>query len=75
MSARAATVVDPVTGETRRFDEVTGHVSYLVDNSTSQYNMSVVVAGLPERRVYDDGEGLGDLLTWPIPFQSAGSLR
>ena len=72
MSARAATVVDPVTGETRRFDEVTGHVSYLVDNSTSQYNMSVVVAGLPERRVYDGGEGLGDVLSWPIQLPPEG---
>jgi hypothetical protein len=64
-SARASTVVDPVTGEIRHFDEVTGHSSYLVDNSTSQYNMSVVVAGLPDRQVYDSGEGLGDALTLP----------
>jgi len=66
-SARESTVVDPVTGETRHFKEVTGHSSYLVDNSTSQYNMSVVVAGVPDRRVYDSGEGIGDVLSWPIP--------
>ena len=66
-SARESTVVDPVTGEVRHFKEVTGHVSYLVDNSTSQYNMSVVVAGVPDRRVYDSGEGIGDVLSWPIP--------
>lgn len=66
-SARASTVVDPVTGEVRHFDEVTGHISYLVDNSTSQYNMSVVVAGLPDRRVYDRGEGFGDVLTVTDP--------
>jgi hypothetical protein len=29
--------------------------------------MSVVVAGAPDRRVPDDGEGFGDLLSWPIP--------
>ena len=66
-SAKESTVVDPRTGETRHFTEVTGHTSYLVDNSTSQYNMSVVVAGVPDRRVYDRGEGFGDLLSWPIP--------
>ena len=66
-SARESTVVDPVTGETRHFKEVTGHSSYLLDNSTSQYNMSVVVAGVPDRRVYDRGEGIGDVLSWPIP--------
>jgi len=59
-SARDSTVVDPVTGEVRHFDEVTGHVSYLVDNSTSQYNMSVVIAGARDRQVYDHGIGLGD---------------
>ncbi len=64
-SARAATVLDPVTGEVRHFSGVTGHASYLVDNSTSQYNMSVVVAGLPERQVYDLGMGLGDVLSYP----------
>jgi hypothetical protein len=66
-SARASTVVDPMTGEIRHFAEVTGHSSYLVDDSTSQYNMSVVVAGLPDRRVFDRGEGVGDVLSWPIP--------
>ena len=66
-SARESTVVDPVTGEIRHFTEVTGHSSYLVDDSTSQYNLSVVVAGVPDRRVVDRGEGLGDVLSWPIP--------
>ena len=66
-SAKASTVVDPVTGEIRRFTEVTGHTSYLVDDSTSQYNMSVVVAGVPDRRVFDPGEGFGDVLSWPVP--------
>ena len=66
-SAKASTVVDPMTGEIRHFAEVTGHSSYLVDDSTSQYNMSVVVAGVPDRRVFDRGEGVGDVLSWPIP--------
>ena len=66
-SARESAVVDPVTGELRSFKEVIGHSSYLVDDSTSQYNMSVVVAGVPDRRVYDSGEGIGDVLSWPIP--------
>jgi len=66
-SAAESTVTDPVTGQARHFKEVTGHNSYLVDDSTSQYNMSVVVGGVPDRRVYDGGEGVGDLLSWPIP--------
>lgn len=63
-SARESTVVDPATGEVRHFSEVTGHSSYLLDDSTSQYNMSVVVAGEPDRRVYDPGKGFGDVLSW-----------
>jgi hypothetical protein len=66
-SAKESTVVDPATGEIRHFAEVTGHSSYLLDNSTSQYNMSVVVAGVADRRVYDRGEGIGDVLSWPLP--------
>lgn len=66
-SAKYSTVVDPLTGEIRRFSEVTGHNSYLQNNSTSQYNMSVLVAGLPDRQVSDPvrGLGMGDVLTWP----------
>jgi len=66
-SARAATVADPQTGEIRHLTGVTGHSSYLLDGSTSQYNMSVVVGGVPDRRLYDRGEGIGDLLSWPAP--------
>jgi len=67
VSAKDSTVLDPVTGEKRTFTGVTGHNSYLVDDSTSQYNMSVIVAGEPDRRVDDSGEGFGDVLSWPIP--------
>ena len=66
-SAKKSTVVDPMSGEIRRFSEVTGHTSYLDDDSTSQYNMSVVVAGVPDRRVSDRGEGVGDVLSRPLP--------
>jgi len=65
-SAREATIVDPVTGHTRQLKEVIGHSSYLDDDSTSQYNLSVVVAGVPEQRIRDQGEGFGDILSQPI---------
>lgn len=70
------TYVDGVTGlsareetlpDGRRLAESTGHSDYLTQDSTSQYNMSVVVAGLPDRRVEDDGRGLGDIGSWPVP--------
>ncbi|MGH3923570.1 MAG: alpha/beta hydrolase, partial [Pseudonocardiaceae bacterium] len=62
LSARAETLPDG-----RRLAESTGHSTYLTQDSTSQYNMSVVVAGLPDRRVEDDGRGLGDIASWPVP--------
>jgi hypothetical protein len=65
-SARESVVVDPATGRPGRLSEVTGHTAYLLDHSTSQHNMSVVVAGLPERLVSDSGEGLGDVLSWAL---------
>ena len=51
----------------RRLAESTGHSDYLTQDSTSQYNMSVVVAGLHDRRVDDEGRGLGDAGSWPVP--------
>jgi hypothetical protein len=62
LSAREETLADG-----RRLTESTGHSAYLTQDSTSQYNMSVVVAGLPDRRVADDGRGLGDIGSWPLP--------
>lgn len=59
-SARDSVVVDPVTGERRHFREVVGHSSYLDDDSTSQYNLSVVAGGVPDRRVHDDGAVVGN---------------
>lgn len=66
-SARESTVVEPGTGEIRHLKGITGHTSYLDDSTTSQYNMSVVVAGVPGRVVYDRGEDIGDVLSWPVP--------
>lgn len=62
LSAREETLADG-----RRLAESTGHSAYLTQDSTSQYNMSVVVAGLPDRRVADDGRGVGDIGSWPVP--------
>ncbi len=62
LSGREATLPDG-----RRLAESTGHSDYLSADSTSQYNMSVVVAGLHDRRVEDDGRGLGGVGSWPIP--------
>ena len=59
--------MDPVSGEARHLTESTGHSEYLLDKSTSQYNMSVVVAGVPDRQILDAGEGLGDVLSFPLP--------
>ncbi|MGH3929353.1 MAG: alpha/beta hydrolase [Pseudonocardiaceae bacterium] len=62
LSAREETLPDG-----RRLTESTGHSAYLAQDSTSQYNMSVVIAGLRDRRVEDDGRGLGDITSWPVP--------
>jgi hypothetical protein len=50
--------------ETEVYDESVGHSEYLIDGTTSQHNMSVTVAGVPEQQVSDDGRGAGDVLTW-----------
>jgi hypothetical protein len=46
----------------------TGHSQYLLQDSTSQYNLAVTVAGLTDRQVHDDGRGWGDLLQTPAPW-------
>ncbi|MGH3698814.1 MAG: alpha/beta hydrolase [Pseudonocardiaceae bacterium] len=43
-----------------RLQEVTGHSNYLTPNSTSQYNMSIVVAGLADWEIYGENTGFGD---------------
>ncbi|MGP4019240.1 alpha/beta hydrolase [Saccharopolyspora sp. 5N708] len=57
LSARDATVGD------HKFNGVEGHGGYFTPESTSQYNMSVVVAGLPDRAIKDDGRGFGDRIS------------
>lgn len=69
-SAKRSAFVDRVAGECGYFKEVVGHSSYLEDYSTSQYNLSVVVAGQAERLVRDAGQGLGDVLSRPFPGTS-----
>jgi hypothetical protein len=44
----------------RHLSGVTGHTSYLQDGSTSQYNTSVIVGGMPERMVRGGNRGIGD---------------
>jgi hypothetical protein len=46
------------------YGESVGHSEYLGDGTTSQHNMAVTVAGMPDRQVSDDGRGAGDVLTW-----------
>ncbi|MGH3518433.1 MAG: alpha/beta hydrolase [Haloechinothrix sp.] len=55
----------PVTD--RPLAGVTGHSAYLQDGSTSQYNMSVVVGGMPDKMVTGNDRGVTDVLSWPIP--------
>ncbi|HEY2763445.1 MAG TPA: alpha/beta hydrolase [Pseudonocardiaceae bacterium] len=48
------------TPDGRQLNEVTGHSNYLAPDSTSQYNISTIVAGVPDRAVYGENSGLGD---------------
>lgn len=45
-------------------DGSSGHSEYNKNNSMSQYNQAVVVGGMPDRAVHDNGFGLGDVLNW-----------
>ena len=44
--------------------EITGHTDYLAENSTSQYNIATVIAGVPARGVPGQQRGVGDWLAW-----------
>lgn len=46
----------------RTLTEVTGHSGYLTPDSTSQYNMSTIVAGVSDRAIYGNNTDLGDHL-------------
>ncbi|MEV0701611.1 alpha/beta hydrolase [Saccharopolyspora sp. NPDC050389] len=62
--------LDGMTGLSAKESEhgkgVEGHSSYFAPDSTSQYNMSTVVAGVPDRAVKDDGRGIGDVISGMI---------
>lgn len=48
--------------------ESVGHSAYLTDDTTSQYGIAAVVAGVPQRAPRDDGRGVGDVLATPVPW-------
>ncbi|MGH3914681.1 MAG: alpha/beta hydrolase [Pseudonocardiaceae bacterium] len=48
------------TPDGRELTEVTGHSNYLAPDSTSQHNMSVVVAGVGDRAIDGENTGRGD---------------
>lgn len=48
------------TVDGRDYDGVTGHSSYLQDESTSQYNMATVVSGHPQDAVEGNNTGITD---------------
>jgi hypothetical protein len=54
-------------GAAQVFEESLGHSEYLSDDTTSQHNIASVVAGSSEWIVHDDGSGIGDLLSRPVP--------
>lgn len=64
-------VTDLSTAATRTIDgvhrtESIGHSSYLSENSTSQYNVAVVVAGLPELAATGSQFGISDAANYPF---------
>ncbi|MGH4018069.1 MAG: alpha/beta hydrolase [Pseudonocardiaceae bacterium] len=59
LSAKEETLPPP---DGRQLGESTGHSDYLKPGTSSQYNVGVVVAGLPERRVHAESDGFGDVL-------------
>ena len=48
--------------------EWVGHGAYLTGDSTSQYGIAAVVAGVPDWAPRDDGRGFGDRLATPVPW-------
>jgi hypothetical protein len=43
--------------------ESVGHSEYVVEDSTSQHNIAVVVAGMPEKIIHGEEDGFGDALS------------
>ena len=49
------------------YNESVGHSDYLTDESTSQHNLAVIIAGGSDRLSLDEGRGAGDVISWPVP--------
>lgn len=66
---RHASTSDVTLPDGRQLVGSDGHSEYLNSNTTSQYNMSVIVGGLPYELTIDgDQRDFGDYLTW-TPFR------
>ena len=68
LSARAGTRADPECGSTIPLMESLKHSEYLKQGTTSQYNISVIIAGMPDRAIKDTGYGYGDVIATPLPW-------
>ena len=51
-----------------RYAESLGHSEYLRNDTTSQHNIASIVGGSPDQIVEDGGKGIGDILSWPLPW-------
>lgn len=66
---RHASTSDVTLPDGRQLVGSNGHSEYLTPGTTSQYNMSVIVGGLPYELTIDgDSRDFGDYLTW-TPFK------
>ena len=68
LSARDGTRTDPECGSATPLTESSKHSEYLKQGTTSQYNMSVIIAGMPDRAIKDTGYGYGDVFATPLPW-------
>ena len=68
LSARDGTRSDPECGSATPMTESVKHGEYLKQGSTSQYNISVVIAGMPDRAIQDTGNGYGDVIATLLPW-------
>ncbi|MER7081749.1 Alpha/beta hydrolase [Saccharopolyspora kobensis] len=57
------------TAKSEHGGEVTGHSKYLNPDTTSQHNMAAVVAGVPERAVEGNTDGVGDVVSY-VPHKT-----
>lgn len=58
---------DATAPDSRQLDGVTGHTSYLNDQSTSQYNLAALAAGYPADVIEGKNVGYTDRPGWWIP--------